>query len=141
MFANSNCIPPEQKENQRVALYAFYALTLIAAFFFFIEPAIAGSINADGTPGSNPNSDFDAIWTKLKDWVDGSLGRVVCGSMVLVGIVAGIARQSIMALATGTGGGVGLYYSPLIIEKLFSATLDGLPHYAPSLIHLSNGLS
>jgi len=55
--------------------------------------------------------------------MQGTLGRVVAGAMVLVGIVGGVVRQSIMAFATGIGGGVGLYNTPKIIESIMSATL------------------
>ncbi|MNR61589.1 hypothetical protein D3C85_1833820 [compost metagenome] len=55
--------------------------------------------------------------------MQGTLGRVVAGSMVLVGIVSGIVRQSIMSFATGVGGGVGLYNTPTIIESIMTATL------------------
>ena len=72
-----------------------------------------------GTGGDS----FDSIWVTLTDWMQGSLGRVVAGSMVLVGIVSGIVRQSIMSFATGVGGGVGLYNTPTIIESIMTATL------------------
>ena len=72
-----------------------------------------------GTGGDS----FDSIWVTLTDWMQGTLGRVVAGSMVLVGIVSGIVRQSIMSFATGVGGGVGLYNTPTIIESIMTATL------------------
>jgi len=51
------------------------------------------------------------------------LGRIVAGAMVLVGIVGGIARQSLMAFALGIGGGMGLYNTPTVVESVMSATL------------------
>ena len=42
---------------------------------------------------------------------------------VLVGIVGGIARQSLMAFALGIGGGMGLYNTPTVVESVMSATL------------------
>ena len=48
---------------------------------------------------------FTDVWDTLKDWTQGTLGRIVAGAMVLVGIVGGIARQSLMAFALGIGGG------------------------------------
>ncbi|MGL4616279.1 MAG: TraA family conjugative transfer protein, partial [Shewanella sp.] len=59
----------------------------------------------------------------LKDWTQGTLGRIVAGAMVLVGIVGGIARQSLMAFALGIGGGMGLYNTPTVVESVMSATL------------------
>lgn len=80
---------------------------------------VASQMALAGTGGDS----FDTIWVTLTDWMQGTLGRVVAGSMVLVGIVAGIVRQSIMSFATGVGGGVGLYNTPTIIESIMTATL------------------
>lgn len=63
------------------------------------------------------------MWDTLKDWTQGTLGRIVAGAMVLVGIVGGIARQSLMAFALGIGGGMGLYNTPTVVESVMSATL------------------
>jgi len=66
---------------------------------------------------------FDDVWLTLTDWTQGTLGRIVAGSMILVGIVQGVARQSLMSFALGIGGGMGLYNSPKVIETVMSATL------------------
>ena len=65
---------------------------------------------------------FTDVWDTLKDWTQGTLGRIVAGAMVLVGIVGGIARQSLMAFALGIGGGMGLYNTPTVVESVMSAT-------------------
>src|SRR5690554_7173140 len=70
-----------------------------------------------GTGGSA----FEDVWLWLKDNIEGTLGRIVCGAIVIVGIIAGIARQSLMAFAIGIGGGMGLYNTPTIIESNVSA--------------------
>lgn len=97
-----------QKNKQRYAKAAILACALIAS-----QSALAG------TGGDS----FDTIWVTLTDWMQGTLGRVIAGSMVLVGIVGGIVRQSIMSFATGVGGGIGLYNTPTIIESIMSATI------------------
>jgi conjugal transfer pilus assembly protein TraA len=66
---------------------------------------------------------FTDVGDTLKDWTQGTLGRIVAGAMVLVGIVGGIARQSLMAFALGIGGGMGLYNTPTVVESVMSATL------------------
>jgi conjugal transfer pilus assembly protein TraA len=68
--------------------------------------------------------EFADVWDTLKEWIQGTLGRVVCGSMILVGIVAGVARQSISAFAVGIGGGIGLYNTPTVIESVLSASIS-----------------
>ena len=77
------------------------------------EPSFAGTGGAA----------FPDVWDTLKDWTQGTLGRIVAGAMVLVGIVGGIARQSLMAFALGIGGGMGLYNTPTVVESVMSATL------------------
>jgi conjugal transfer pilus assembly protein TraA len=44
--------------------------------------------------------------------------------MVLVGIVCGVARQSLMAFALGTGGGMGLYNAYDLARSLILFTSD-----------------
>ncbi len=90
-----------------------------------------------GTGGSA----FDDVWTTLKDWTQGNLGRIVSGSMILVGIVGGIAKQSLMSFALGLGGGMGLYNSPTIVESIMSATLPHAEKVSAMATHISNGLS
>ena len=72
-----------------------------------------------GTGGS----EFDPIWSLLTDWAQGSLGRIIAGSTILVGVIAGIARQSIMSFAVGIGAGVGLFYAPTIIDAVVGGAL------------------
>lgn len=91
------------------------AITMVLA----IGMVCAAQVAVAGTGGDS----FDSIWVTLTDWMQGTLGRVVAGAMVLVGIVGGIVRQSIMSFATGVGGGVGLYNTPTIIESIMTATL------------------
>ncbi len=93
-----------------------------------------------GTGGAS----FDDIWVWLKDNIQGTLGRSICGAIVTVGIIAGIARQSLMSFAVGIGGGMGLYNTPTVLESLVSATLpttvDILEKAVPMLLHISNGM-
>lgn len=115
--------------NNKANLLFWVALALVISFMF------ANQAHA-GTGGT----EFDDIWTTITDWTQGTLGRIIAGSMILVGIVGGIARQSIMAFAMGIGGGVGLYNSPTVIEAIMTATLESAEKIAPAAIQISNGL-
>jgi conjugal transfer pilus assembly protein TraA len=99
----------EQSTRRRQAAQALLLIGTLCA----VQMAVAG------TGGES----FDTIWVTLTDWMQGTLGRVVAGAMVLVGLVGGIVRQSIMSFATGVGGGVGLYNTPTIIEAIMTATI------------------
>lgn len=105
------------------------ALTLVISFMF-ANQAYAGT---GGT-------EFDDVWTTITDWTQGTLGRIVAGAMILVGIVGGIARQSLMAFAMGIGGGVGLYNTPTVVESIMTATITTADKVTPVAIQLSNGL-
>tara|TARA_R110002095_G_scaffold6510_1_gene13009 strand:+ start:196 stop:537 length:342 start_codon:yes stop_codon:yes gene_type:complete len=80
-------------------------------------PAISMAAGAGG------GTEFDSIWNTLLDWTQGQLGKVIAVAMILVGLIGGIARQSLMAFAVGIAGGMGLYNAPDIIDAIFSATI------------------
>lgn len=88
-----------------------------------------------GTGGT----EFASVWTTLSDWMQGTLGKIASGAMILVGIIAGVARQSLMAFGVGIGGGVGLYNTPTIIDNVMTATLDHIPAATEAVVTISNG--
>lgn len=114
---------------------ATMAFGLVALSFVLSDAAYAGTASG-GTGGT----EFQGVWDTLKGWTEGTLGRIVAGAMILVGIIGGIARQSLMAFAIGIAGGMGLSYSPTIIDTIMSATLEKAPEITPAVIQLSNGL-
>lgn len=117
---------------KNVATAKKIAFTLAAA-------ALIGLMLAapDASIAGGGGSEFDDVWNTLKDWTQGTLGRIVSGAFILVGIIGGIARQSLMAFALGVGGGMGLYNSPTIVESIMSATL---PTAMPAVVQICNGL-
>nr|WP_044143208.1 TraA family conjugative transfer protein [Succinimonas amylolytica] len=86
----------------------------------------AGLCLAENALAGTGGDEFADVWDTLKEWIQGTLGRVIAGSMILVGIVAGVARQSISAFAVGIGGGIGMYNTPTVIESVLSASLGSL---------------
>lgn len=88
---------------------------VVAALTALMLPVLAMA----GTGGT----EFEQIWGTLQDWIEGTLGRIIAAAIVVVGIVAGIVRQSLIAFAIGIGGGMGLYNTPAIIEEIMGATL------------------
>jgi len=73
--------------------------------------------------GAGVGQPLDDTYTTLTDWTQGSIGKVITLAMILVGIVAGVARQSLMAFAVGIAGGLGLYNAPGVVDMVFTATL------------------
>jgi len=111
-------------------LFLFMGLMVVAFFLLVPDQAHAGT---GGTA-------FDDVWVTLKDWTQGTLGRIVAGALILVGVIGGIARQSLMGFAMGIGGGMGLYNSPTVVESIMSATLEHAEKVIPTVVQLSNGL-
>lgn len=66
---------------------------------------------------------FDGWVDKMEAWLEGSLGKGVSIAFVIVGIVMGVTRQSLMAFAVGVGAALGMNYTPAIIGTMFTAFL------------------
>ncbi|MFZ6765068.1 TraA family conjugative transfer protein [Pseudoroseomonas sp. WGS1072] len=96
---------------------ALSVLALAAAAVMLADPAHAGTDGAE----------FADVWTTLTGWMQGTLGKIVAGAFVIVGLVAGVARQSIMAFAIGVGGAIGLYNAPTILDNIVTGTVPLLP--------------
>lgn len=93
------------------ALAALVITSLLAS-----SPALAG----------DQGSEFDDVWNTLLGWAQGTLGKIIALSMMLVGIIAGVARQSIMAFAMGIAAGLGLFYAPGVINGVVSADMTSV---------------
>ncbi len=72
-----------------------------------------------GTAGT----EFDDVWDELEGWAEGALGRVISVGLLIVGLAAGIVRQSIMAAVPAAGAGLALSIGPGVIDDMFTATL------------------
>ena len=90
-------------------------LSLLMVALVSIAMATTTSTSTIADPMSNTYSDLHA-------WAQGSVGKTVTLACILVGVVMGVARQSLMAFAIGIFMGLGIYNSPTIIDTIFSAT-------------------
>ena len=90
--------------------------------------------------GAGGGDEFAEVWTTLTEWTQGTLGRIIAIAMVLVGVVAGVTRNSIMGLVVGVAAGMGLYNAPDVIDAIMGATVVASAH-ADALVHLVNGLA
>ncbi|MBX2808176.1 MAG: conjugal transfer protein TraA [Cellvibrionaceae bacterium] len=117
--------------NHKEQLMVATAVGLVLASLLTAESALAGT---------GGQTEFGAVWTQLTQWMQGILGRIIAGTMILVGIIAGVVRQSLMAFAVGIGGGIGIYNAPGIIDGIVSATIEHMPATADAAIAVGNGL-
>jgi conjugal transfer pilus assembly protein TraA len=88
----------------------------------FVPAGLALAVAA-GSVFAGTDTSFTTISDKLTDWSQGSLGKVLAGASFLIGMGMGIARQSIMAAATGVGTGLVLNYSPSVINTVFTGLI------------------
>lgn len=110
-------------------------IMIFGAIALAIVLVMSGTVQAGGGGG-----EFDEVWDTLEDWTKGTLGKIIAGSMILVGIVGGVVRQSLMAFAVGIAGGMGLNYTPEIISAIMSASIEHAQVATETAIVLSNGL-
>jgi conjugal transfer pilus assembly protein TraA len=71
--------------------------------------------------------EFNDIYVTLTGWMTGLLGRVIAVTMIIVAIVAGVARQSIMGFVMGIAACLGMFTAPGIIDAVVSAALPIVP--------------
>jgi conjugal transfer pilus assembly protein TraA len=97
--------------------------------------AVAAGLSVAGGGGG----EFQDVWDTIKDWTQGTLGMIIAGAMILVGVVAGVVRQSLMGFAVGFAGGMGLYNAPTVIEGIMVATLPQA-ETVNAVIAVTNGM-
>lgn len=83
--------------------------------------ALAFGLMAGSVIAGQGGDEFSAVYDTLVDWSQGTLGRIIAIAMILVGLVAGVVRQSIMAVVIGVAGGMALYNAPTVIEAIMTA--------------------
>lgn len=97
---------------QKAALLKKVALISAAAASMLAIQAHAG---ADTT--------FDDVTSTISNWSKGSLGKTLSMATFVVGIGAGIVRQSLMAAVVGVGSSLVMNYGPSVIEASFTAVI------------------
>ncbi|MBK1700211.1 TraA family conjugative transfer protein [Thiococcus pfennigii] len=89
------------------------ALALSGLLLIAPEAALAGAGGAE----------FQGAYDMLTGWMTGILGRIIAVTFIIVGLVAGVMRQSIMGFVVGVAAGLGVFVAPDIIDNIVTATL------------------
>lgn len=126
----------EQVQTEKKSLKSFFTAERIV--FLVIVSAMLLLMMSTAVAGGG-GDEFDEVWDTIEDWTTGTLGKVIAGAMILVGIIGGVARQSLMAFAVGISGAMGLNYAPQIVSSIMTASIEGMTA-VDSVIVLSNGL-
>ncbi|WP_231879341.1 MULTISPECIES: TraA family conjugative transfer protein [Methylomonas] len=95
-----------------VKIKLLVALVAVAGMFLFSSESFAGT-------GS---TEFNAVYTLLTNWMQGSLGKLIAAAFIVVGLIAGVLRNSLMGFAVGVAAGLGLFTAPGIINAVVTAT-------------------
>lgn len=93
-----------------------------------VASAVTATTGTPGVPGSPPGTGvqsrdaFVNVWTQLRNWTEGTLGKIIALTMILVGIVSGVVRQSLMGVVVGTGSGIVLYNAAAVLDSIMGYT-------------------
>jgi conjugal transfer pilus assembly protein TraA len=85
--------------------------------------AAAGLVAVAGVALAGSDATFATIFDTLNSWATGSLGKVISIAMFIVGLGAGIVKQSVMAVVAGVGAAIVMAYGPGVIDSMFAATV------------------
>lgn len=80
---------------------------------------VVGATAVAGTGGT----EFDAALTAIRDWFEGSLGKLISITTLGVGLAVGMMRQSIMAVVVGIAMALAFAYGPGILDGLVAANI------------------
>ncbi|MCW0399309.1 hypothetical protein NB700_001865 [Xanthomonas sacchari] len=95
--------------------------------------ATAGAAIAASGNAANGGAEFQDLYNLVLGWSEGVLGKTIAVAAFLIGMVMGVAKQSIWAFAIGILFAAALAFGPSIIEGVFTAGFD-LP-FAPPALH------
>ncbi len=77
---------------------------------------------ADPAHASTGGSEFKSLYDLISGWAKGYLGRAIAISFLVVGLLTGLVRGSVIAAVTAIGAAVALLMLPTIVDAIFSGT-------------------
>jgi conjugal transfer pilus assembly protein TraA len=93
-------------------------LVAVIGVLVFIMVAMPG-LSVAGTGGT----EFNSAYTTITSWLQGDLGRLIAAALLVVGLVAGVVRQSIMAAVPAIACGLVATVAPTIIGAVVTAVI------------------
>ena len=98
--------------------------------------AVPALLGAGGTGG---NAGIGQVLQFFTENLSGVLGQLIIIAMVTVGLIGGIANQSLMTFAIGVGGGIGLANIQTIVTEIMGAGVVHADSVA-AMTQMTNGL-
>lgn len=88
---------------------------------------LVGTAAAAGTATislAGADATFAAALTMLTDWLEGSLGKILALTALVVGLAMGISQQSVFAVVIGVAFALAFVNGPAVLNGMFTA---GIP--------------
>lgn len=85
--------------------------------------AIASVVLPDVSMAGTGGAEFNSAYTTITAWLQGDLGRLIAASLLVVGLVMGVVRQSIMAAVPAIACGLVATVAPTIIGAVVTAVI------------------
>lgn len=98
-------------KDNKMSLYALAFLTFAV---------LVMSVSNAGSEGK----EFSSVYDMLTGWAQGTLGRIICIAIVLVGIAGSVKNGTLMPIVIAIGAAIVLYNAPSIVDGILSATID-----------------
>lgn len=105
----------------RAALAAVGNRMLVGALVAVL--AIACLAMPEASLAGTGGTEFNSAYTTITDWLQGDLGRLIAASLLVVGLVMGVVRQSIMAAVPAIACGLVATVAPTIIGAVVTAVI------------------
>lgn len=104
---NALAISLTRSSNRASTFMRKYGLTLALLLIVASATAVAGT-----------DTTFDTIYTTVKAWAEGSLGKLMAVSAFIIGMGIGLVRQSVIAIVLGLAFALIMFYGPGIMESI-----------------------
>lgn len=104
----SLCLPNSDAV-RRLTTFLLIALLLLA----LVGPAFAGTTGTE----------FQDIYTKVREWITGYLGRAIALMAFLVGLFYGAIKQNFIIALGGVGIAIMIAVIPNVMDQLVSAVI------------------
>ena len=93
-----------------------------AAALVLVAAVVLALLFPDTALGGTTGTEFQSIYTKVKGWSTGYLGRLLALCTFIIGLGASIMRQTLFPALTGIGVALVVSLGPSLIEGIATGT-------------------
>jgi conjugal transfer pilus assembly protein TraA len=85
-------------------------------------PAIVAGTTLPALAGTG-GTEFNTVYDQISGWTEGTLGKTITVSALLVGLGVGVIKQSVIAAVVGLAMAMVAAFGPGVIEGVFTAAM------------------